>query len=168
MLEGDVAESMYIIQTGRVICIKKDLEVRRLSEKDYFGESAILFGHKRSMSIITATKTICFQISISSLIENLGEEYKDILLKSITKDAILSSKYMKLLVIDNYFEKIFPLYEKIIYKDGEVVLSKINNIGTKKIIICVEGNLHYDSTYKERIATRGELFGDNFIKSNEK
>jgi len=168
LLDGDVAESMYIIQTGRVKCIKNDKEVRQLSEKDYFGESAILFGHKRSMSVVTGTKTICFQISTSSLIDNLGENYKDILLKSITKDAFLNSKYMKLLVIDNYFDRIFTLFQKNIYNDGEIVLYKTNYVDVKKIIICVEGNLHYNSNYKEIIATRGELFGDKFIKSNEK
>lgn len=138
-LEGDIGESLFIIKEGSVKCAKGNKTVRQLYSKDYFGESAILFETRRSLSVIAQVKTVCFQIPISMLNENLGHNYRDIILGSIVKDAFKKSKYMKLLIFDNYFSKIFPTFTHMIYKNGQVVLGK--NDKSKKIIIIIEGNL---------------------------
>ena len=165
ILEGDTGESLYIIKEGIVSCRKGDFEVRRLFQKDYFGESSILFGTKRSLSIIAITKITCYQISHSLMVENLGNDYKDIMIKSLTKVAFQKSKYMKYMLLDNIFDKIFSAFKLQFFKNDEIVISKDQN--SKKIIVILEGNLEYISDKgKEIVATRGELFGENFIKKN--
>lgn len=161
--EGDFGESLFIIKEGLVSCRKGEVEVRQLHNKDYFGESAILFGTKRSLSIIAFNKTSCFQISHSLMVESLGENYKNIILKSIAKEAFQKSKHMKLLVFDNYFNKIFSLFQLQFYKNGEKVMAKTDT--QKKIVVIVEGNLI--STGKEQTiaATRGELYGEQNVKN---
>ena len=142
--EGDNWESIYIIKNGVVKCMKGDVEVRQLSNKDYFGEHATLFGTKRTLTIVAAEKTTCFQICLSDLIENLGDHFKNTILKSITKEAFEKSKYMKLLIFDNYFNKIFNNHQVRTYKDDDIVMSKNEN--KKKIVILIEGNLHNSGT----------------------
>jgi hypothetical protein len=119
--------------------VKSGKKVRELFTGDYFGESAILFEMKRSLSVIAQTKTVCFQIATSSLIENLGENYRSIILSCIVKDAFNKSKYLKLLIFDNYFTKIYPNFKIFKYKNNQVVINK-NDIN-KKIVIIIEGNL---------------------------
>jgi signal-transduction protein with cAMP-binding, CBS, and nucleotidyltransferase domain len=51
------------------------------------------------------------------------------------------------------------------YKNEELVVNKDQNI--KKIIVILQGNLeHMKDSGKEVAATRGELFGENYIKKN--
>jgi cGMP-dependent protein kinase len=160
--EGEQGESLFIIKEGTVSCRKGEHEVRQLSNRDYFGESAILFGTKRTLSIVALSKTTCFQISHSLMVENLGENYKNIVLKSIAKEAFQKSRYMKLLVFDNYFNKIFSLFQLQYYQNEDIVMSKSEN--TKRIIVVLEGNLQYRNNLNEIAATRGELFGEQFVK----
>ena len=86
--EGDFAESLFIIKKGSVACSKKEIIVRNLKEKDYFGENALLFDEKRSLSVFSTSKTSCYQISKGMLIQSLGEDYKNIILKGIAKAAL--------------------------------------------------------------------------------
>lgn len=170
--EGDLGESLFIIKEGLVSCRKGEVEIRQLQSKDYFGESAILFGTKRSCSIVSVSKTSCFQISHALMIESLGENYKNIILKSIAKEAFQKSKYMKLLVFDNYFNKIFSLFKLQFYQNGDVVVHRNENsthsnnsthFNNKKIIVVIEGDLIYSEG--ELAASRSELFGEYYVKN---
>ena len=93
--EGDVGQSIYIIKSGSVKCFKGETQVRILGSKDFFGESAVLFNTNRSLSVLVVEKTICFQVSESFLIDCLGNDYKNVIISSITKEALKNSKYMK-------------------------------------------------------------------------
>jgi len=103
--EGDFAESLFIIKKGSVACSKKEIIVRNLKEKDYFGENALLFDEKRSLSVFSTSKTSCYQISKGMLIQSLGEDYKNIILKGIAKAALKQSKYLKLFENEYIFNK---------------------------------------------------------------
>lgn len=97
------------------------------------------------------------------MIENLGENYKKIVLSSITKEAFQKSKLMKLLIVDNYFNKIFNTFNLQLYKNSDVVMPK--NEMCKKIVVVVEGNLQQGTG--DIVATRGEVYGENALKNQE-
>lgn len=157
--EGDVGESLFIIKEGVVACSKREEVIRNLKAKDYFGEYALLFDMRRSLSIYSTTKTICYQISQSILCESIGQNYKSVFLKSISKEAFRNSKYLKLFEYDYYFNKFHNISKPKTYNNFEVVQqAKEENC---KLYIVITGDLiQGDNT----IASRGELYGDLSLK----
>lgn len=148
-LEGDTiireeeeGDSLFIIKEGILNCIKKGKDVRKLYTKDYFGESSILFGTTRSMSIECHSKTAqCYQITRQNLSSSLGENFKQILLTSIAKDSLMTNcKLIKHLSFDPNFEKIFDQLELKILKNNQIIIRK-DKLSEKLIIIVIEGNL---------------------------
>ena len=105
--EGDYGKSLYIIKDGNVECLSNNTVVRELKSKDYFGEFALLFNEKRTLSVKATRKTICFQISQGILISCLGENYRTIILRGIAKSALKKSKYLKLFESEYFFNKFF-------------------------------------------------------------
>ena len=162
--EGDVGQSIYIIKSGCVKCFKGDQEIRVLGPKDFFGESAVLFNTHRSLSVYVVEKTICYQVSESFLIECLGKDFKQVILSSITKEALKNSKYMKIFANANYFNKIFECCKINCYGHNDIFLEHNKSV-KKKFYVLITGNLMNART-GEIIAKRGELFGDVLIKSN--
>ena len=165
--EGDFAESLFIIKKGSVACSKKEIIVRNLKEKDYFGENALLFDEKRSLSVFSTSKTSCYQISKGMLIQSLGEDYKNIILKGIAKAALKQSKYLKLFENEFFFNKFFKHHQIQFYENNDVLINYGEN--QKNIYIVVQGDLFIGSDNKEiEVAKRGELFGDINLKENKK
>jgi hypothetical protein len=92
------------------------------------------------LTIKANEETFCFQITKKLLIDNLGLDYSKIILQGIAKNAIYNVKMLKVLSIDEYFTKFFPLLKLNFYKNAENIMKKNTN-EEKKIIIVVEGNL---------------------------
>ena len=140
--EGDVGQSIYIIKSGSVKCFKGETQIRILGSKDFFGESAVLFNTNRSLSVLVVEKTICFQVSESFLIDCLGNDYKNVIISSITKEALKNSKYMKIFTNQIYFTKIFECCDVKIFNDKQVIINHNDN-------------------------SRGNLYGDFLLKNND-
>jgi CRP-like cAMP-binding protein len=140
MHEGEEGDSLFIIKKGIVNCIKNEKEIRKLSSKDFFGTTSLLFNSKRALTIKADEETICYQITKKLLVDNLGLDYSKIILQGIAKNAIYNVKMLKVLAIDEYFTKFFPLLKLNFYKNADIIL-KQNVNEDKKIIIVVEGNL---------------------------
>jgi CRP-like cAMP-binding protein len=140
IIEGDRSESLFIIIEGSVGCIKDGDEVKRLSSKDYFGESSILFQTKRSMSIIALETTICYQITKNQLKETLGESFRLTILKSVCRESFVCSKFMKNFLLEKYFDRVFDCFNIKFYKDNEIVFSK--SVIVRKIVIVIQGSLY--------------------------
>jgi cGMP-dependent protein kinase len=138
--EGEKGESLFIIREGFVSCVKNQTEIRKLYEKDYFGESSILFETKRTLSIYSVSKTICFNITKNVLIETLGDNFKSLLLSAICKEAFLKSSVLQGLLLDDSFSRIYRNFSLKFYENNQVVINKTESKG-KKIIVLVEGNL---------------------------
>lgn len=119
--------------------MKGKKQIRELYQNDYFGEIGILFGTKRTLSVIATENTLCYQISQGILKENLGDNFLNIILESIVKNAFEKSKYLKLLAYDNYFHKVFPVFAAQFYKNKSIVVTKQEN--ERKLLIVIEGNL---------------------------
>lgn len=138
--EGDIGESLYIIKEGVIICWKNNKEVRKLYSKDFFGTSSLLFQLKRSLTITSSNNSLCFQITKRLLQDILGSDFAKIILQGISKNSIANVKMLKVLSIDEYFSKLFPLLKLKFYKNTEVVVNK-NHYENKRLIIVIEGNL---------------------------
>jgi cGMP-dependent protein kinase len=155
---------LFIIKEGIVNCLKGEKEIRKLANKDYFGESAILFETRRSLSVIAHTNIQCYLISKEILIESLGEDYKQIILQSITKGAFEKNVYMTLLMLDTYFAKVYSCFEIKFYQNNTIVLNKDDH--NKKVIIVLEGNLS-DSETNEIRSTRSEIYIEHLVKKEK-
>ena len=183
--EGETGESLFIIKEGIVACSKQDEVIRNLKAKDYFGENALLFNQKRSLSIYATTKTVCFQISQGMLIEGIGNDYRENILKAITREALKSSKYFRLFECDYFFSRFYSKSEIKVVNNGEVLIKK-NEI-TNCLYVIVYGDLISDQpvdrskskknvvdfsrcndglSKEYTIATRGALFGEYQIKES--
>ena len=121
--EGDIGKSLYIIKSGTVKCFKGNIMVRELKEKDYIGESAVLFDKPRSMSIVASLKTTCYQVSQNILIENIGVNYQNVILSSIAKEALRKSKYLKIFEDGFYFQIFIKHYTLKTYENNEIIIN---------------------------------------------
>lgn len=138
--EGDIGESLYIIKEGTIMCMKNDKEVRKLYSKDFFGTSSLLFQLKRSLTVLSSDESFCYQITKRLLCDILGNDFAKIILQGIAKNAISNVKMLRVLSIDDYFSKVFPLMKLSFYKNNEIVVSR-QHYENRRIIIVVEGNL---------------------------
>ena len=180
--EGETGESLFIIKEGIVACSKQEEVIRNLKVKDYFGENALLFNQKRSLSIYATTKTICFQISQGILIEGIGNDYRENILKAITREALKNSKYFRLFECDYFFSRFYSKSEIKVINNGDTFIKK-NEI-TNYLYVIVYGDLVADQPIERHISkknvvdfsrstelakeftigTRGSLFGEYQIK----
>jgi cAMP-dependent protein kinase regulator len=138
--EGDQRESLFIIREGQVSCVKNGIEVKRLSSKDYFGEISILFQTKRALSISSVGNSVCFQITQNVLIDILGEDFRDVLLRGICKEGFNNTKFLKHMIVDKYFDKIYSLFKITLSKNQQLIINN-NHFEEKKIVIVVQGTL---------------------------
>ena len=61
--QDSFAENFFIISEGVVSVIIEDKEIKELSNEDYFGDIAILYGCKRSAGIKTKTDTYLWALN---------------------------------------------------------------------------------------------------------
>ena len=167
--EGDIGDSLFIIKNGEVDCEKDNKVIRVLKSRDIFGEYAVLFDIPRSLSCCAKTKVNCFQISNTQLIETLGKDYKYIILKSIIKQAFKSSKHLSLFAGESYLEPLFLKSEIKLFNDKEIIMKKedYKNKDKKVLYVVICGNLTFGNSNKaEIICRRGQLFGEDFLKTD--
>jgi CRP-like cAMP-binding protein len=138
--EGDRSESLFIIREGNVSCLKNGQEIKKLGAKDYFGESSILFQTKRSLTINSVKRTICYQITKSLLQEVLGDNFRKVLLQGICRESFSQSHTMKNFLLEYYFNKIFDCFKINFYKSTDVIFRL--NEDNKKLVVIIQGSLY--------------------------
>lgn len=167
--QNEIGESLYLIKEGIVKCSDRDgEEVRQLGQNDFFGENSILFEINRSLTVTAITKVKLYQISKSDLIKCLGERYKDILLLSTVKNSLLNkTKYLKYLLVYDFFEKLVTKIELKYYKENEIIINhqNYNNDNNKLVIIVV---ISGTVSYVNQIYKRGDIFGEEFLPKGKK
>lgn len=92
--EGDIGDSLYILISGKVACMKGSEILKILNNKgDYFGEISILTGCKRSLDVVAKAKTECYKISINILKQMLGENFIQLLYMYYIKSVFSNFNY---------------------------------------------------------------------------
>ena len=156
--EGDTGDSLLIISEGEVACIKDQTIIRELKAKDFFGEYALLFNQKRSLTIKAKKQTTCYQICRKLLEKYLGEGYKKVLLKAILKQAFYNSKYLRIFSDDYFLDIIFKFYKLKKYKNDEIIFKAEDISKSRKVIVPIVGNIVFGDDHKI-MTKRNELFG---------
>jgi CRP-like cAMP-binding protein len=164
LYEGDVGQSIYIIKSGSVKCFKGDKEVRFLGPKNFFGESAVLFNTNRSLNVLVEENTVCYQISESLLIDIIGEEFKNVIISYLSKVSLKNSKYMKILSNEIFFEKVLENYHLKTFNNNDIIYDCKKN-DYNKFYIIIYGNFINENN-GEILASRNQLFGEEYIKKN--
>ena len=169
--EGDLGDSVYIIKEGELECIKNNNVIRVLKQGEYFGEYAILFNSNRTLSCKAKNKLCVYKISNNLLEETLGNEYKDLILKSIIKEAFKHNENLNLFSENFYIDEIYPNTIIKLYEDNEKIIDKkdFNDSKIQERYLCVIicGNVitkNDTSNEIEIIGRRGQLLGEKFTK----
>ena len=169
--EGEIGYSFYIIKTGSVICKSDSGEIKRtLQSRDYFGEYAVLFDMPRSLNAISKTKVILYKISSTLLEESLGIKYRNIILKSILREALIKSMHLSVLASMHYINEIYQNSKVILMKNEEIVpLEEENDSENKIIYVIICGNFVYKNKNENKIISkRGQLFGEEYLDNKNK
>ena len=169
--EGEIGYSFYIIKTGSVICKSDSGEIKRtLQSRDYFGEYAVLFDMPRSLNAISKTKVILYKISSTLLEESLGIQYRNIILKSILREALIKSMHLSVLASMHYINEIYQNSKVILMKNEEIVpLEEVNDRENKIIYVIICGNFVYKNKNENKIISkRGQLFGEEYLDNKNK
>ncbi len=137
--EGDVSDCIYIIKEGVVACTRKEELIRELVKGDFFGLTSILMELTRTMNVVAKTTCTCYSISVRTLVDLLGADYKNVLYLNFFKMAMSKSQYFSKISSD-IIEGTFKSFKTYWYGKNSLVFSK--GFNTKdKISIIFEGNL---------------------------
>ena len=165
IVRGEVGDTLYIIKEGQVSCRIGAKEVRKLGNKDYFGQNAILIDVKRGLDIFALQSTLCYELSRNDLKDALGKDYIDVILFCFFKNAIEHSELLKDIFIESCMQELFKNLTVKIYGKGEKIYdpkSKDNlKKSNKRMILIVEGSLFID---KEKVADKGKILGEEIFK----
>lgn len=125
--EQTTNESLYILKEGILSCEIDGKLIRKIYPKDYFGEYSLIFDVKSTSSVVAySDTTVCYQIPKNILLESLGKDFKDYIIKCFLRVAFSHSKIMKTFVIDKYFDKVYKTFEVKILKRNECVINRKN------------------------------------------
>ena len=72
--EGDVADALYLVASGRVKVLRAGAVVADLGERDVFGEMAVLDPAPRSATVRAATDVVLLRIRREDFQDLLAEE----------------------------------------------------------------------------------------------
>jgi len=72
--EGDVADALYLVASGRVKVLRAGAVVADLGERDVFGEMAVLDPTPRSATVRAATDVVLLRIRREDFQDLLAEE----------------------------------------------------------------------------------------------
>ena len=137
--EGENGDAMYIIKKGIVSCCSESREIRKLYGKDYFGHNSILIECKRSLDVISIGNSSCYVFSKETLIEALGNNYKDAIFFSIFKDSLLRNSFFSEIFTESQIEQIYEKFVLKKYKNKDVIFEA--GIKSRKILLLIEGNI---------------------------
>lgn len=118
-------ESLYILKEGVLSCEVDGKLARKIYPKDYFGEYSLIFNVKSTSSITALSETtVCYQIPKTALVDSIGKDFKDMILKCFLKSALTHSKILKTFVVDKYFDQVYKTFEIKILNKNEIVVDK--------------------------------------------
>ena len=163
--KDDLGTSMFIIKYGCVSCQINGKQIRKLSEKEYFGQNALLFDVKRTMDVIAIENTVCYKITKDDLLDMFADEYKTKIIFTLFKSIIQTHEILRDIFIDSIIDKLFTCFKVQIYKENESIVEK-NGIN-KKVVIVLDGNI-IDSRTGEVIAMRNGVIGYEIIYDKDK
>lgn len=84
--ESELATCIYFIREGEINIEYNGNKIRTLHQGDYFGEKSILIDSTRTMNVISKTKCLYFPLSVTTLKNMFGENYRHLFLMNFIKE----------------------------------------------------------------------------------
>ncbi len=165
---GEDLKKIYLVKSG-VLEIINNNGRRAIYPKDYFGEKEVIMKINKSneYDIIASDFTSVYIITQDMLISSIGNNYTEIILFSIFKNAILKNSFFKNILMECYYEDFFNLFKIKVYKNEELVYGEtLKEEENKKAILILSGTL-INKEDRMIVSNEGCLFGDEIIKSDE-
>ncbi|KAL4499727.1 hypothetical protein ABPG72_017267 [Tetrahymena utriculariae] len=160
--EGDAADSFFMIKEGIVSVWKDKKEIRKLGKGDSFGEQALYVSSKRAASVRAEGPVKLLSLGRDNLTKILGDKIQVIIFNNIIRWSFAKSDLLKQLT-KIQVEKITNNCKIANLKQGFHLYSK--DEACDKLIIVLEGTV-CTSSGKE-IATKGQMYGDEFLVSSK-
>ena len=152
--KGDQAHCLYIVKEGEVDCSLNGKIVRTLRKGDNFGERSILIDSTRSLDCIAKGNCVCYSVSISTLKNMLGDNFRNSLYLNFIKSAFNKSNIFSSFNV-SLLDKAFHLFKPINLKSNDIAF-KENYLKSSKIVIVIDGHLINNIT-KDIVANRGTI-----------
>lgn len=138
-------ESIYIVKEGILEFTLNGKEIKKIGANEFFGENSLIFDINLSNSVKTFSEiSICYQVPKTLLIESIGENFKDILITEIVRQAFYDSHLFRNGIIEDNFSEVFNTFIICKYKSDDIIFKK----GSEKnmpIMIVAIGNMIYVS-----------------------
>ena len=152
--KGDQAHCLYIVKEGEVDCSLNGKIVRTLRKGDNFGERSILIDSTRSLDCIAKGNCVCYSVSISTLKNMLGDNFRNSLYLNFIKSAFNKSNIFSSFNV-SLLDKAFHLFKHVNLKSNDIAF-KENYLKSSKIVIVIDGHLINNIT-KDIVANRGSI-----------
>ena len=152
--KGDQAHCLYIVKEGEVDCSLNVKIVRTLRKGDNFGERSILIDSTRSLDCIAKGNCVCYSVSISTLKNMLGDNFRNSLYLNFIKSAFNKSNIFSSFNV-SLLDKAFHLFKHVNLKSNDIAF-KENYLKSSKIVIVIDGHLINNIT-KDIVANRGSI-----------
>jgi CRP-like cAMP-binding protein len=95
---------MYIIKDGSVSVTYEEVELRRFSKGDFFGELALLYDSPRLATVTALGVVKCVSLGRDALAQLLGHELAHVIYRNISRMSIEAAVHLERLTsgqIDN-------------------------------------------------------------------
>ena len=161
--KGDQAHCLYIVKEGEVDCSLNGKIVRTLRKGDNFGERSILIDSTRSLDCIAKGNCVCYSVSISTLKNMLGDNFRNSLYLNFIKSAFNKSNIFSSFNV-SLLDKAFHLFKHVNLKSNDIAF-KENYLKSSKIVIVIDGHLINNIT-KDIVANRGSILFQHELFEN--
>ena len=160
---GDQSNCIYIVKEGEVNCVNEGKVIRTLRRGDNFGERSILIDSTRTMDVIAKNNCVCYSISVSTLKNMIGDNFRTMIYLNMIKSSFATSKYFKR--FNPYLiDQILGLFEAVNYGPNSIVFPKGYN-KSENIVVIIDGHLVNADT-QEIVANRGSILFENELLNN--
>ncbi|EGR29318.1 protein kinase domain protein [Ichthyophthirius multifiliis] len=157
--QGDNADSFFMIKEGIVSIWLGNKEIRKLGKGDSFREQALYLSGKRAASVLAEEQVYLLSLGRENLTKILGDKIQIIIFNNIVRWSFAKSQLLKQLT-HIQIEKITNNCKITNYQQGQIIYSK--GQVCDQLIIVLEGSLI--NSKGKQIATKGQLYGDIFLK----
>ena len=154
--------NIYFINTGSVVYMNGDKEIKTLRMNSYVGLLEILLQIDIE-DVITCERSTFFKLKEKDLRYVLGENYINDILFSLFKKYIQCNLYFSELINETNNKAIFSKFKLETYDKYEKINTK--NLNLKRLIIILDGNFIEENTTQIHYST-GSVIGHDIITTH--
>ena len=149
-LEGQISNSFYILKDGECLCKYEEKTFRQIKRGELFGFTGLLYGAKRGFDVVATRTSTVLSITITTLKEVYGNDYKKIFQNFLIKSAIIKDdSHTFSALIPVITEEILSAFEVTRYIKNEKVIDSFSNVNDWMRII-LEGEI-YDGNLNDKL-----------------